>query len=157
MTEEANAGRIQVSDIEELNYSVWPWDLRMSQLSCGKFRADLDFVQVNGILLTHERWSHRVAAIGATPADYLALAGSCSEKAFFFTGQEIGARTLVCELSAADFEFSTPDDEEHWVILVPINQIVGRLGDELAEQLLRKARSCSGDPRMIRQLGALIW
>ena len=156
MTPEVNAGNIHVSDIEELNYSVWPWDLRMRQLSCGEFRADLDFAQVNGIFLTHERWSHRVAAIGATPAGYLALAGSCSENTFSFSGQDIGSRTVVCELDAADIEFSTPDDAEHWVMLVPIDQIVGRLGDELAEALLHRGHSCSNDPRVIRRLAALV-
>jgi AraC family ethanolamine operon transcriptional activator len=156
MTPEVTAGRIPVSDIEELNFSVWPWDLRMRQLSRGKFRGVLDFAEVNGIFLTHERWSHRVAAVGATPAGYLALAGSCSENAFSFTGQEIDSRTIVCELDAADIEFSTPDDEAHWVMLVPIDQIVGRLGDELAETLLRGAHSGSSDPRVIRRLDALV-
>jgi hypothetical protein len=52
MTPEANAGRIHVSDIEELNYSVWPWNLPMRQLSCGESRADLDFAEVHDIFLS---------------------------------------------------------------------------------------------------------
>ena len=64
--------------------------------------------------------------------------------------------TVVCELDGADIEFSTRDDEEHWVMLVPIDQIVGRLGDELAETVLRRGQSCSSDPRVIRQLAALV-
>lgn len=76
MTIEAEVGRIHAADIEELNYAVWPWDLRMRQISTGRFLADLEFAQINGILLTHERWSRRVSATGATPPGYLALGGT---------------------------------------------------------------------------------
>jgi AraC family ethanolamine operon transcriptional activator len=156
MSPEASAGRIHVSDIEELNDSVWPWDLRMHQMSRGELRADLDFAQVNGILLTHERWSRRVYATGATPRGYVALASSGSEKTFSFTGREIGSGNPICELDGADIEFSTPNHEEHWVILVPMGQIVGLVGDELAAALLRTRHADSGDPRVIRHLGALV-
>lgn len=153
---EASTGKIQVADVEELNYAVWPWDLRMNQMSRGELRADIDFAQVNGILLTHERWSRRVSATGATPRGYIALVGNCTDKTFSFTGREIGSENVICERDGADIEFSAPDDEEHWVILVPIGQIVGVLGDELAAALLRTGHADSGDPRVIRHLGALV-
>lgn len=156
MPQEASAGKIQVADIEELNYSVWPWDLRMHQLSRGELRADLDFAQVNGILLTHERWSRRICATGATPRGYVALASSSTEKTFSCTGREIGSGNVICEIDGADIEFSTPDNDEHWVILVPIGQIVGLLGEELVAALLRTRHADSGDPRLIRHLGALV-
>jgi hypothetical protein len=56
----------------------------------------------------------------------------------------------------ADIEFSTPDNEEHWVILVPMGQIVGLVGEELAAALLRTRHADSGDPRVIRHLGSLV-
>ena len=156
MTAEASAGKIHATDIEELNYSVWPWDLRMQQVSPGGFRADLDFAQINGILLTHERWSRRVAAIGATPSGYLALAGVCSERTMSWSGAQIDAQNVMTGLDATDIEFVTPDVAEHWVILVPTDLMVGHLGEELAAELLPSGRSFTSDPRVIRQLGSLV-
>lgn len=74
MTIESLAGTIQAQDVEELNHCVWPWDLRMNQMSRGQLRADLDFAQVNGVFLTRERWSHSISATGGY-ASWLSRAG----------------------------------------------------------------------------------
>ncbi len=156
MTSEANAGRIQVSDIEELNYSVWPWDLRMQQMSRGEFRAELDFAQVNGVLLTHERWLRRVSASGATPPGYLALSGICTSKSYTSCGVPIDTHRVLTALNTTEIDFDTPDDEEHWVMLVPIGLMIEHLGDELAKDLLPRERSVASDPGVIRQLANLV-
>jgi AraC family ethanolamine operon transcriptional activator len=156
MSLEIETGQIHAADIEELNYAVWPWDLRMQQMSPGSFLADLDFAQVNGILLTHERWSRRVTATGATPPGYLALAGVCSERTCTYSGAHIGARSIMCGRDATDIEFATPDRAEHWVMLVPIDLITGYLGDRLAAELLPWGRSFTSDPQTIRQLGTQV-
>ena len=82
MSQQVTSGRIEVHDIEELNYCVSPWQLDMRQISGWKFHALLDFVQINGMLLSRERWSQRVRASGVSPRDYLALAGPCIIEAF---------------------------------------------------------------------------
>jgi AraC family ethanolamine operon transcriptional activator len=154
---EPQAGAIRVADIEELNFSVWPWDLRMQQMSRGDFRADLDFAQVNGILLTQERWSRRVFATGATPAGYFAVAGVCTEKLIKYAGVQIGCANIMTGVDGTDIEFATPDGSEHWVMLVPIPLFVAQLGDQLAAELLPRGRTFNGDPRIIRQLSSLVF
>ena len=156
MAAEPIAGTIHVEDIEELSYSVWPWDLRMRQMSGGKFCADLDFAQVNGILLTHERWSRSVCAVGATPAGYLALGGSCTGNPFIFSGNEISRSRVVLTLDVTDIEFSTPIEEDHWVMLVPLEQIARRLDEDLIAAKSRIQRSCVSDPRAVNQLRKLV-
>jgi AraC family ethanolamine operon transcriptional activator len=160
MTTEADAGKIQIGDIEELNYSVWPWDLRMRQLSSGRMLADLEFAQVHGILLTHERWSRRVFAMGATPRGYLALAGICGDREMSWCGASVCQGVVFCGLDGTDIEFGTPDDANHWVILVPTGMLTGYLGEEVTADLLPKGRSLTSpltSPlQLVRQLGSLV-
>ena len=68
MVAAVRSGEIVANDIEELNYAVWPWELAMRQLSAGRLEASLGFLQLDGLLVNRERWSHRVFATGATPA-----------------------------------------------------------------------------------------
>ena len=156
MTTKADAGDIEVRDIEELNYSVWPWDLRMQQLSSGRMLANLEFAQVNGILLTHEGWSRRVFATGTTPRNYVALAGICADREFSFCGAHIRQDGVACGLDGTAVEFVTPDDADHWVILVPTDMLTSYLGEEVAADLLPKGRSLTSQPQSIRQLGSLV-
>jgi AraC-like DNA-binding protein len=128
----------------------------MKQMSRGQLRADLQFAQVNGVLLTHESWSHSISATGATPAGYLAVAGSCNNKKFLCSGKDVDDRRVVCALGATDIQFATPDEEQHWVMLVPVEQIVGRLGDDLAVRLAGARGVSANDPRVVRQLGNLV-
>ena len=75
-------GQIVVKDVEELNYAVSPWDLMMRQVSPGSLHAKLDFLQLEGMLLSRERWSHGVIATGATPVGHVALAGPSAQRSF---------------------------------------------------------------------------
>ena len=151
----ADAGTIRATDIEELNAAVWPWDLNMTQLGRGQFNANLGFVQFRGMLLSHERWSKRLSAVGSPPYGYLALSGSCS-RPYVLCGQKIDSTAVVCERGGASIEFVTPDNEAHWVLLVPNEQIMARLGEELAEDVLSRARTHSADPVLIGNLGSLV-
>ena len=79
MSIESEPNRINACDIDELNYSVDPWQLDMRQISPGTMHAQIDFAQINGMLLSHEHWSQGLSAVGATPAGYLALAVCSTE------------------------------------------------------------------------------
>lgn len=128
----------------------------MQQLSAGRFLAKLEFAQVNGILLTHERWSKRIFATGATPRDYVALAGICADREFLYCGASIGEQVVSCGLDGTDVEFVTQDGADHWVILVPVDMLTNHLGEEVAADLLPKGRSLTSEPRLVRQLGSLV-
>ena len=138
MSIESKTNQIVAQDVDQLNYSVSPWDLYMRQVAPGRLRAQIDFVQLGGMLLNNERWSQSISAIGATPANYLALAGCRTERAAKWNGVELDSQHLGYGFDAADTEFVTPDDEEHWVILVPKDLIISHLGEESAASLLSK-------------------
>ena len=138
MSKDSGPHLIDAHDIDELNYSVDPWQLVMRQMSPGKMHARINFVELNGMLLNREHWSQSVSAIGATPAGYLALAGPWAEKTFKWHGTEVDSQHFIYGFDAADAQFLLPADEEHWVILVPKDLIISHLGEESAADLLRE-------------------
>jgi AraC family ethanolamine operon transcriptional activator len=145
-------GAIHVDDIEELNHAVWPWELVMRQISAGPLRADLEFQQLNGILINRERWIQRVAATGATPEGYIAVAGSYPGHSFIWCGNEIAQRRIACGIDSAEIDFATSEESDHWVILVPKGLIMDYLGEETATKVLCQRASALVDPRLSRQL-----
>ncbi|MDH3901487.1 MAG: hypothetical protein OEU51_10625, partial [Gammaproteobacteria bacterium] len=156
MSIESGPNRIVAHDIDELNYAVSPWQLDMRQMTPGKLHARIDFVELNGLLLNREQWSHSVSAIGATPAGYLALAGPCTERNFKWHGTEVDSQHFIYGCDAADAQFLLPDDEEHWVILVPKDQIISHLGGESAADLLHEQDVLRHTPKQRRQLMTLV-
>lgn len=149
--------RIDTRDIEELNYSVDPWQLCMRQMTPGQLRASFDVLQINGILLTREHWSQRVIAKGATPEGYLALAGPSMEKNLFWCGQEIKPGCLCYGFDATEIDFQTPINEDHWVILVPQDLLLRYLGEETTANVLRRQqRVIHTERRLTRRLFLII-
>ncbi len=158
MSIESEPNRINACDIDELNYSVDPWQLDMRQISPGTMHAQIDFAQINGMLLSHEHWSQGLSAVGATPAGYLALAVCSTEdrRAANWNGAELDSQHLGYGFDAAETEFVTPADEEHWVILVPKDLIISHLGEESAADLLHKKGVLRQTPKQRRQLISLV-
>lgn len=156
MSIESEPNRIDAHDVDELNYSVSPWDLDMRQVTPGKLHAQINFVQLNGMLLNHEHWSQSICAVGATPANYLALAGCCTGRAFKYNGVEFDSQHIMYGFDAAETEFVTPVDSDHWVILVPKDLIISHLGEESAADLLRKKQFLKCASRQSRQLMTLV-
>jgi AraC family ethanolamine operon transcriptional activator len=156
MSNDSSPNLIDVHDVDELNYSVSPWQLDMRQMSHGKMHARIDFVELNGMLLNREHWSQSVSAIGATPAGYLALAGPCTERTFKWHGTEVDSQHFIYGFDAADAQFLLPADEEHWVILVPKELIISHLGEESAADLLLEQDVLRHTPKQRRQLITLV-
>jgi AraC family ethanolamine operon transcriptional activator len=128
----------------------------MRQMSPGKLHARINFVELNGLLLNREHWSHSVSAIGATPAGYLALGGPCTERTFKWHGTEVDSQHFIYGFDAADAQFLVPGGEEHWVILVPKDLIISHLGEESAADLLHKQGVLRHTPKQRRQLITLV-
>ena len=148
----ATAGRIIVSDIEELAHSVDPWQLRMNQISPGKLRATFTVVPLLGMLLTRERWSHRVAASGATPPGYAAFAAPCGSQGFTWCGSRMEPHRLAYSPDSKETDFVTGQWDEHWTMLIPVTMLNDYLGEQLAADLMVDSRSIQGDPQLIAQL-----
>ena len=150
------AGRIIVTDIEELAYAVDPWQLRMNQISPGQLRAQFSVVQLLGILLTREAWSHRVAASGVTPTGYVAFAAPCRGESFTWRGYLMGRERLAYSRRSLDIDIVTMGGEEHWVMLIPKTLLDDFLGQEIAADLLPEVPHIQCDPRLIDQLSCLV-
>jgi AraC family ethanolamine operon transcriptional activator len=156
MSVDQQLGRIAVSDVEELNFAVSPWDLDMRQVSAGALHATLDFIHLDGLLLTRERWSHGVLATGATPAGYVALAGPSSQRSFKWCGEEIAAGRVACGVDVAECDFVVPDRAAHWVILAPVGQIAGWAGDQSVVQRLESKRVLRCAPALTRKISRTV-
>jgi AraC family ethanolamine operon transcriptional activator len=152
MTDIGQFGAIHADDIEELNYVVWPWELVMRQMSLGPLRANLEFLQLDGILINRERWSNRVLATGATPAEFIALAGPCTDRSFKWCGKEVDQSRVACGIDSTEIEFVTPEAADHWVLLIPQGLIVDHLGEETAAEALRQRNIVVSEPRLSREL-----
>jgi AraC family ethanolamine operon transcriptional activator len=151
------AGRIEADDVEELNFAVSPWKLQMRQVSAGLLDAKLDFVQLGGILLNRERWSHRIMATGSTPEGYLTLAGGYrAETAARWCGQTIIGGTLAYGLDASETEFIVPDNCDHWVALIPQHMIIDHIGKESAAAVLSDGHLLKCEPNLEIQLSRLV-
>ena len=156
MSIDGEPNRIDLFDVDELNYSVFPWDLDMRQMSLGQLHAQIDFAQLSGMLLNHEHWSQSISAVGATPANYLALAGCCTERAVKYNGVAIDSQHIMYGFDAAETEFVAPVDSDHWVILVPKDLIISHLGEESAADLLRNKLFLECASRQSHQLMTLV-
>jgi len=153
-TADLDGSLIVARDIEELEASVFPWQLGMQQVSTGTMDARIRLGQVGGILVTREHWSRKVTAVGATPPGCLALAGLGSRRTFKWCGHEIDSRHLVCGLDSAEVDFATPRSADHWVVLIPQELMMNYLGEE-AVAALRGRRVLRGEPNLSRRLLAL--
>jgi AraC family ethanolamine operon transcriptional activator len=145
-------GRIETHDIEQHNYSVAPWELRMQQMSVGQFTASFELLQINGILLTREHWSQQIIAKGATPEGFLALASTSTEKPLLWCGQEIKPGCVCYGFDAAEIDFQTPVDSDHWVILVPKDLLLSYLGEETTANVLPRQQVIHVGRRLTRRL-----
>jgi len=153
-TPNLTGGVIAARDIEELEGAVFPWQLDMRQVSKGTMDARIRFGEVGGILATREHWSRKVVAVGATPAGFLALAGSASEKSFKYCGHEIDSRQVACGLDGTDIDFATPQLEDHWVVLIPQELLADYLGEQTVATL-HGQRVLRSEPTLSRRLLAL--
>ena len=70
MATQSSAGRIDSHDVEEHVQIVKPWEMILRQMSPGPFHGQLEYLQVNGMLIYREHWTRSILATGATPEGY---------------------------------------------------------------------------------------
>ena len=145
---------IAAADIEELEASVVPWQFDMRQMSRGAMDARIRLGLVGDILATREHWSKKVVANGVSPPGYLALGGTGSRQSYKWCGRELDSRYVFCGLDAADCDFATPDEERHWVLLIPQKTLAGYLDPQSVESL-RGRRVLRCGPELSSRLFAL--
>ena len=73
MEKQASAGVICSKDADEHREAVRPWDLKIGQMSPGRYRAITEYASLNGVLVYREQCDRRLSITGATPAGYLLI------------------------------------------------------------------------------------
>jgi AraC-like DNA-binding protein len=144
----ACAGQLHAIDTEQLEQLARPWDIRMRQVSPGRLSARLHYLQINGILLYREFWSHRIFANGATPKGYFFFGAPVSSKLDVgWCGTRLGAECLAFARSHSETDFVTPAQETHICMLVPDGLLRHYLGEESAAAVLPDDRFAHCDRR----------
>ena len=151
-SKEPRVGSILVGDVEELKYTVAPWQLRMNQLSSGSLHASFSFAQMNNILLIREYWTKQISAYGLSPPGFIAFAAPCAGPKLSLCGSTITAGRLVCALDGQEIDFLTPESDDHWVMLLPTTLIKNYLGEEFVASMHTDSRVLLSDPQLISQL-----
>ncbi len=154
---EARAGFLETHDIEEQNEAASPWQVIHRQLSPGRFLGTTSFAQIHGMLFYRQQWSQCGFVTGATPAGFLVLGGSATQKTRpRWCGEELDSQCLAFGFDATETEFVVPDGSDHWVLLTPIDLITDYLGAESTAALLRKRQVLRCESRLRDQLFTLV-
>lgn len=149
---EPRIGSIFVNDVEELQYTVDPWVLRMNQLSSGNLRASFSFARLNSILLTRECWTRKIYAAGLSPPGFIAFAANCAGPRLSFCGSTLTKDRVVYAFDGQEIDFLTAENEDHWVMLLPTSLIEEHLGEELVSSMRTGTRLLQGEPQLISEL-----
>ena len=135
------AGRLESGDIDEHSQLVQPWDLNMRQMSPGRFRGRLEYVQVHDIVMYREYYTRRVMGTGATPSGYLMVGSPSSlEHDIDWCGAEVRPEQLAFARPSAEVDFAVPEGSRHVVVLVPEDKLLGYLGVGSREKLYGEER-----------------
>jgi hypothetical protein len=99
--------------------------------------SELDFLQVNGIIMYRERWSHLTMVTGATPEGYFLFGGpSLPGNNIDWCGGDINSQCLAYAPTSTEVDFMIPDGSDHWVLLVPNELLLQHLDEESQATLL---------------------
>lgn len=138
MPPQASAGRIETQDIDAYQQIIPPWQVILRQMSPGRFRGRMEYVQVNGILIYREHWTQRVLATGATPAGFFMFGGPASPRTRIdWCGSKLDPQCLAYGAPSTEVDFLIPQNSHHVAVLVPDGLLRRYLGEESAAVVLR--------------------
>ena len=115
----ASIGQFESHDVDEYTQLIQPWDIRLNQLSRGKFSGSLQAVTTPGMVVYEERWRRQAEVRGATPPGYFMLGMQLGRRSRFeFCGEQLDPSRIACTGPATDFSFTAPGRSHHAVLLV---------------------------------------
>lgn len=132
MSETTEVGRIESSDVDEHAEAVAPWNVRMTQLGSGAFRAGIHFVRTERLTVYRERWNQKLSVCGESPPGCVMVGASVPASIRIqWNGQDLDRQRIASALPASDVEFSSPGAADHVVALVRpdlLEQYLGQPG-----------------------------
>ena len=122
--------RFRSHDPREHSEVLRPWDLRINQVSPGKFLGTVDAIVTPSMLMYEERWSHRTVVRGSTPPGYVMIGtvqGRRRSRASW-CGSKLGFSTLAVGRPAGEMHVVGPRNSHHVIVLVQPQALAQGLG-----------------------------
>jgi AraC family ethanolamine operon transcriptional activator len=134
---DAEAGLIEAFDVEEHEASVQPWEVRFTQLSCGRFHSQIHYVKTPGMLLYEERGLRRALAHGAVPAGLIMVGTNVDsqQSRMDWCGETVDRGRFACGAPGSEVDFFFPDHNHNVVMLVEPGLLARSLGEESIDVL----------------------
>ena len=130
---------IRVADVSELAEAVQPWDLEMAQLTGGTFEADLSLANIEGLLLSRERWSQKVLAAGTIPEQCFMVAIMAPRKSALWRGADTLEDDLIWGIGGSETEFLIREGGLHYAVLIPLKIFEQAMGPEPCRAIEKSA------------------
>lgn len=147
---------VTTTDVDQLAQNVQPWDVKFTQLALGKFHGLCEVVELDGLIIYRERWTHRVLATGAPPPGYVMLGYAENVS---WCGKLLEPECLASATAGSELGFTTPDHSDHAIVLIPErnfnrslgNTAVGTLvaGTRFRQQFTNWVRRCVAHPQLL--------
>ena len=132
----ASFGQFESHDVDEYTQLIQPWDIRLNQLSRGRFGGTLRAVMTPGMVLYQERWRRQAEVRGSTPSGYVLFGVHLGRRSRFeWCREELGPCRVACARPSTEFAFTAPERSHHAVLLVQPELLARGLGDARCEQL----------------------
>ena len=135
--EQPEFGCIGQHGVERASVSgPWAWDVRLNQLSGGKFYSKLQYVSTPEVMLYEQNWRRKVEVQGFAPKGCVMLGVNICEPGsnIEWCGESLDQRRFSCATSGAAIDFKTPERNRHMVLLMKTKALENALGYEKAVQ-----------------------
>ena len=108
----------------------WAWDVRLNQLSGGKFYSRLQYVSTPDVMLYQQYWQRAVEVLGFAPKGCIMLGVNINEPGTVieWCGETLDHRRFSCAGSESAIDFKTPEKNHHIVLLVKTAAVENALG-----------------------------
>ena len=124
-------GRVEQFGIERASVAgPWAWDVRLNQLSGGKFYSRLQYVSTPDVMLYQQYWHQRVEVLGAAPKGCIMLGVNINkpDTVIEWCGETLDQQGFSCAASGSEIDFKTPERNLHIVLLVKAVALEKALG-----------------------------
>ena len=118
----------------------WAWDVRLNQLSPGRFRSKLQVLRSPDLTLHEQHWQRSVEVVATTSKYCIMIGASLSwpKARLEWCGTDLNNRRFACAAPGTAIDFKSPDDGRHIVMQVKPEVLVSALDQEAVDQLLGK-------------------
>jgi AraC family ethanolamine operon transcriptional activator len=124
-------------DISEHAEMVGKFDVRLNQISSGKFHGKVDCVKTPGMMIYEEHWRRKAEVCGVTPEGYITLGTNVAwrRSEIQWCGTAVDHRRFACGKQGSDVDFIMPDRCHDVVLLVKPDILASALSQQAFDLL----------------------